>query len=414
MKRIFAYVVALVASVSAFAEGAEGKLRVFGEVSNYVSFQSRNGLTDETGMFFLLPSDQSLNTVGMDLNRFSTTRWLNLDSKLGVKWSGFRVGSFDFGAMMEGNFLCAGDNSCFRLRHAYVRGGYMFRKAGDITALLGQTWHPMAEDKPFCQSLSCGAPFNPYSFAPQLRLDYHPFNYLGVCLAALWQSDYKSTGPAGPSRQYLEWAGMPELFASVSYSFPSGHVKAGLDLLTIKPRLAGEYPLTDVVILVNDKLSTVSAFLYGEYTVAGVKLKGKTVLAESGEHLLLMGGYGLNNLSDIGTATYIPYRNSSSWISAEYEWRSLKGGLMLGYLKNLGSRDVIYSSYFNNGAKNLLHAVRVAPSVEYSYRNFKAAFEYEWTGAQYGSELSYDNGLATKDFRFFSANRITLMVSCSF
>ena len=64
---------------------------------------------------------------------------------------------------------CSGTTfSVVRLRHAYLNLDW-----GTSALLLGQTWHPLYGDvAPQILNLNMGAPFQPFSRAPQIRYRY--------------------------------------------------------------------------------------------------------------------------------------------------------------------------------------------------------------------------------------------------
>ena len=59
--------------------------------------------------------------------------------------------------------------STIRLRHAYFNLDW-----GKTAGLVGQTWHPLFGDvSPQILNLSVGAPFQPFSRAPQIRYRFN-------------------------------------------------------------------------------------------------------------------------------------------------------------------------------------------------------------------------------------------------
>ena len=79
--------------------------------------------------------------------------------------------------------------STVRLRHAYLNLDW-----GKPSLLLGQTWHPLYGDvAPQILNLNMGAPFQPFSRAPQIRFRYKTGD-IQLTGAAIWQSQYLSQG----------------------------------------------------------------------------------------------------------------------------------------------------------------------------------------------------------------------------
>lgn len=415
------------ATPAAFAQEPEstndnGKVKIYGEVSNHASWHSREGLSDETGLFYLLPKEPAINEVGIDLNAASSFNFLGITSRLGVRWDGFSSGNLKLAARIDGDFFCfSGKTPVLRLRNAFVGIGFNHGWAKGLSILAGQTWHPLSVDRPHTFNLSCGAPFNPYSYAPQVKLNYEILPWLGVSAAALWQTNYCSTGPDGQSTQYINWSCTPELYADVNFHVGGFSARAGVDFLSIKPRLLGIYPNSEVYIHVNDKVNTLSPYIYAEYTNGRWNVKGKSIFANSGEHVSLLGGYAIRSMDDNGNFYYSVYRNSSSWVSGQYSWGNLNCSLMLGYVKNLGTGQRIYNQqyiYYYKDAYNFLRAARVTPSVTYTWKkHLQIGLEYELNATQYGSYSDFDywTGLAdSASATWVMDHGITLRLACFF
>lgn len=397
-----------------------GALKIYGEVSNFAAYQSRKGYMDDIGLYYLLPADKNLNEVGMDLNDEASFRFLSLASKLGLDWSGYSSGSMKLSARMEADFYCAnGVKSVLRLRHAYFSAGWNWGKWKAFGITAGQTWHPMAADRPHSLALSCGAPFNPYSYAPQVCLEYPLGDKFGLSLAALWQTNYCSTGPDGYSTQYIEWGCIPEFNFQLAFQSKDWKAKVGANYLSIKPRNNGLYPFTEVYVPVGDKCTSLCAFAYGEYSGERLDIRAKAIYAQSGEHLMMMGGYAITDYNmDTGRYYYTPFNSTSAWLSAGYG-KALKGYLTLAYMQNLGTKETIFSTggiFFNNDAWNLERCFRVAPGIVYQWKHLKVGAEYEYTGARYGDKDSFNlsTGLATENLRWIFAHRFTILLACTF
>ena len=210
-----------------------------------------------------------------------------------------------------------------------------------VNLQLGQAWHPLAADMPDVISLNSGAPFNPFSRTPQIKLDADLGKYFTLTASALWQMQYTSAGPEGASANYLKYAHTPEGYLGLSYH-PNTNLllRAGVDILSISPRHTGT---------VQD-----APFLYLQYMYKDFSLKAKTVFAQAGEHVNLNGGYGVKRINEDGSWEYTPTRNSSSWLSLTYG-KQVKGILFAGYVRNFGTKDAlatnaagdIYGFYFS-------------------------------------------------------------------
>ena len=95
--------------------------------------------------------------------------------------------------------------SVVRLRHAYLNLDW-----GTSALLLGQTWHPLYGDvAPQILNLNMGAPFQPFSRAPQIRYRYKTGD-IQITGAALWQSQYLSQGPEAKVRSTSKTVAYPK------------------------------------------------------------------------------------------------------------------------------------------------------------------------------------------------------------
>ena len=92
-----------------------------------------------------------------------------LYTRLGLDVKGPKLGRAMTSAKVEADFRGSGTSySTIRLRQRLPEPGL-----GTFGSLLGQTWHPLFGDvSPQILNLSVGAPFQPFSRAPQIRYRY--------------------------------------------------------------------------------------------------------------------------------------------------------------------------------------------------------------------------------------------------
>nr|MCR5351717.1 VCBS domain-containing protein [Bacteroidales bacterium] len=259
-------------------------------------------------------------------------------------------------------------------------------------------------------ALNTGAPFGPFSRTPQVTMDLSLSDELTLTAAAIWQMQYVSAGPDGASANYIKYAGTPEAYLGLTFKQNGFLVKAGVDLLSIKPRH------DNGVVKVSDRITTVSPFLYAQYSKGLFAVKAKTIFAQAGEHMNLNGGYGVSAINADGSWEYTPTRNSSTWVSLSYG-KKAQVVLFGGYVQNFGTtEDLIGPLYFSkNSFSNMNRMYRIAP--EFIYNLGKVAFgvEYELTSVQYGTSADMGKrGLATKNLHWVSNNRIQLMAKYTF
>ena len=390
----------------------------YGFVRNYFTYDSRECVAGTGDLFNYLPKDHLWNETAEeaavsgvpreDLNALSTFRFLSLTTRAGLDISGYEWGRTQFGATLEADFYAGLSKTMahpvtgvaqLRLRHAYITLAWDSLRMHDSYArldlLIGQTWHPMTEGLADVLSINGGAPFEPFNRSPQVRFSARLGRYVTLTAAALWQMQYTSVGPSGHSAEYLLYAKTPEGYAGLTFHTDALVLRAGADVLSIRPRRYGS--VNGVTVTVKDRLTTVSPFVFLCYEQSGWTVKAKSVFAQSGEHMALNGGYGVTQVLPDGSWRYTPTRNSSSWISCAYGGKvgkemTLRGSLFGGYVRNFGVSEPLTDAdgdgaadlYFSrNSFPNMERMWRVTPAVEWITGKFHVGCEYELTSVQY-------------------------------
>ena len=443
-------------SVSA-AEKAEPKnnFKFYGFVRNYFIYDSRESVSGTADLFYYLPKDESMKN-GIDINDESSFRFVALTSRLGVDVSGYSVGNVHFGAKIEGDFYAGLSKSSnenatkyfpsngsisgtaqARMRQAYATITWKDLPMGEekkasVGLKIGQAWHPMAGDHPHIFSLEVGAPFGPFSRTPLVQMDANLGDHWVVSAATIWQMQYQSTGPIGNSVLYMKYGKTPEMYAALGYKTKNFLLRAGVDVISIKPRVYGEVTespeSSDVAavkktVRVSDRKTSVLGYVYTQYSYKKFAVKAKTTFGEGGEHMNLMSGYAKVGENADGSWNYAPLRNSSSWLSLIYgkKWQAV---LFLGYVKNFGLAEAASAPlaksdvYFcSNGFSNINQMYRINPQIVYNIGKLNVGLEYQWTSVQYGE---YDGGklneygLADKNLHWVGNNRVNMMVKYNF
>ena len=407
-KKIILAIALLAATLSAAAQENTPKLKWYGFIRNYAVADTRESVYGTEDFFYYVPKDTKM-VDGVDLNAQKTFAFAAITSRLGLDVTGYEVEGWKVGAKIEADFYAGVSGvtgtALFRLRQAYLT-----LAKGSFSAKIGQAWHPMAADMPHVFALNTGAPFGPFSRTPQATLDLKLSSELTLTASAIWQMQYTSAGPNGASADYIKYAGTPEVYLGLGYKANGFAAKAGVDVLSIKPRH------NDGVRKVSDRITTVSPFLYAEYSKGLFAVKAKTIFAQAGEHMNLNGGYGVSAVNGDGSWEYAPTRNSSSWISFSYG-KKAQVVLFGGYVRNFGTaKELVGQLYFSkNSFSNMNRMFRVTPELIYNLGKVAFGLEYELTGVQYGSFGVNDrHGLATENLHWICNNRIQLMVKYTF
>ncbi|MBO4621220.1 MAG: hypothetical protein J5635_00955 [Paludibacteraceae bacterium] len=474
MRKILSICCALVLTLTLSAQEATSKeakkqavkshlkqhYKVYGFVRNYFAFDSRESVSGTGDLYNYMPKDELWNQTEAeaavsgvpreDLNAQSTFRFLSLTTRIGLDIKGYKWRGTEFGGKIEADFYAGlskvtGQTHAvsgvaqFRLRQAYLTLAWdslrMGRDFARIDLLMGQAWHPMAADLCDAIALNSGAPFGPFSRTPQVKMDARLGQFITLTASALWQMQYNSTGPEGQSAEYMLYGMTPEAYLGLSVHTGGFLMRAGADVLSIKPRHLGTVvgnAGNEVKVKVNDRITTASPFLYLQYKQGEFSIKAKSIFAEAGEHMNLNGGYGVKKVNADGSWEYTPTRTSSSWISIVYGGKvgaqedkhpqKLQGILFGGYVQNLGTKDALatkadgslYGFYYPR-VNNMNRMWRLSPTLVWSIGKFQLGCEYEITSVHYGrGGINAATGLADKDLHWVTNHRVQLMTKYNF
>ena len=390
----------------------KAEIKWYGFVRNYFTFDTRESKSGTDELYYYLPLDKSVQADGTDINAHPTMKWSAITSRLGLDIKGYEFGKAKIGGKIEADFYSGlsgvTGTAQFRLRQAYTTINWQ-----KCALKVGQAWHPMAADMVHSTALEIGVPFGPFSRTPQITFDYSldKESNLSLTASAIWQMQYTSGGPEGASANYIKYANTPEMYFGLNYKKGGFLGRAGVDLLSIKPRYKGNAILEDgtkYTALVSDRLTTVSPFVYAQYKKDNFEVKAKSIYAQAGEHMNLNGGYGVSakydGIGEDGHWEYTPTRYSSSWLSLCYG-KKWQGMLFVGYAKNLGTADELYVDKTVNGidlaavnnnylSKNTYANVnsmrRLAPAVVRNWGKLALSFEWQITYVEYGDFFVVD------------------------
>lgn len=405
--------------------------KFYGFIRNYFAFDSRESKSGTKDLFYYIPKDEALNAKGEDMNANPTFRFLAITSRVGLDVKDYQFGKTKVGAKIETDFYCMNGNvAVLRLRQAYATLGWdgLGKDGKQSTSLkIGQAWHPIAADQPYVIDLETGTPFNPFSRTPQVMLDHNFSKNFTLTGGFIWQMQYLSSGPNGASDNYIKYGCTPEFYAGVTFKSNNGFTgRVGMDVLSIKPRWrnsAGDK--------VDDRITTVSPYVYAQYSKNAFAVNAKVVYASAGEHFNMLSGYGVTDVNSDGSWDYAPLHSTASYLSVKYG-RKLQVQGMIGHMKNLGTSKSLYEDPANpgytstknvyisgNGFHNLNQIIRVTPTVVYNLGKLSFGLEYDITSAQYGKyavdgHVNSSNGLVDGDLHWVTNHRLLGMVKFTF
>ena len=431
MKRVFSAIVLMLFVSAGFAQDKVVKAEIYGFIRNYFTYDSRNCVQSNEGLFNMLPNDIKPGaTPGEDLNAIPSVRFLSMTTRFGLNVSGPEIWGAKSTAKIESDFCGASSGTAFnlRIRQAYAKLAW---EKSDL--LVGQAWHPMSGDlMPEVFSLATGAPFNPFNRSPQVRYNYSPIKALTFTASALYQYQYGSVGLDGKtSNTYSRNALVPELFVGMTAKGKHLSGGFGVNASTIAPRVA----IDSLKTRVDERCTSLSAMVFGSLKVDDLTVRAKATYGQNTSHMQQPTGYGVVSEATDGTYAYESMQLGSAWITMMYG-KKLRYGFFAGWMKNFGSAGNAFvdnrvvktdaegnKTYLVDGAKKdgyafvtrnntgLDQAYRFSPIVTYKEKNMTIGLEYEHTAAAYGTYQP--NGTVT-DTHWVANNRVCVMVKYDF
>lgn len=406
MKKLFLLLSLSLIAFNSIAEEVESKngfkLKIYGQVRADLFYNTRANVESVDGLFYSYPMDIKPDAEGNDLNDQDNSNFYLLYSRLGLDVNGPKLGSAKTSAKIEFDFRGSGTTlSLIRLRHAYFNFNW-----GKSSVLAGQTWHPFfGEVSPQMLNLNTGAPFQPFSRAPQVR---YRFNHKGLQLtaSAVWQSQFLSNGPEGKSNKYIKNSCVPEIHFGADYKTSNLIVGAGADMTSLVPRT--QATVNGNTFKVDERITSVSGEIHAKYTTPMWYFAAKSTLASNLTQTSMLGGYGVCDIDPItGQQSYTPTYNSSSWVNVVWG-KKWKVGVFGGYMKNLGTTKEV-SSLIGTGV-DVDQIVCGSAEVTYNLPHWRFGVEYNYTTAWYG-DLNKANG---KIINTHSVDNHRAVVSASF
>ena len=371
----------------------ENSVTFYGFVRNDFYLDTYKGLNAFQDVFYLYPNYIGIDANGKDINDQTTANLISIVTRGGVNI----VGPDIFGAKTTGcievDFAGKPENYLIRLRKAYTLFSWTKTKL-----LVGQTWHPFWGNDafPHIGALNTGTPFQPFNRSPQVRFDYKT-GRLTLTASAVYQQQYLSVGPIGSSNTYQRDAVVPETVLSFEYTKKALTLGAGVDFNRIKPRVSTTGSDTKIY-LADECVNSTSWMAYGKYARGKLMMLLKGYYGQNMAHLTMIGGYGVATYdTQTGKETYTNYGSYSTLFNITYGKKWIPG-LLIGYLKNLGSSDPLAikggkADVWGLGT-NIMDMSRISPSISYCVPKFLLTAEYERTTAAYGiGQFNYHDGL---------------------
>ena len=443
----------------AVKEEIKAHFKPYGFIRTYGFYNTRATKSLSEDLFYFIPLDKEM--VGTsDVNAVGIFGYQAITTRLGLDIKEYRFGNTSIEAKIEADFYClssGGNIGTLRMRQAYAKLSWKPSEKFSHSLLVGQAWHPIAADLVNSIALESGAPFDAFNRSAQIMYNANFGKHVTLTTGFIEQMQYRSSGPDGSTNKYQRYAILPEAYLGLTFKSGGFLGRIGASALSIRPHYGYPKPTTATVTQlatfvdkdgneyqlpvdeatitnVSEKrydewLTTFNAFLFLQYTGKIWQVKAKAILAQSGEHMQLNGGYAATAAKADGISyEYTPTQSLVSFLSGQVGKR-YQFICMAGYQKNLGlagGKEMLDASryYFSgNGFKNINQMMRVSPTFAYNIGKMQFALEYDYTMVQYGGDcdgklsLGTDfnkDGTVTQSLHWVSNHHILAMAKFNF
>jgi hypothetical protein len=378
-----------------------------GFVKTDIFYDTRQTVNIREGHFLLYPENESPDANGRDVNAKSSLNILSIQSRLKGAISGPDAFKAKTSGVIEADFF-GNENSSFsdlnglRLRHAFVKMNW---KSTEL--LVGQYWHPMfvAESFPGVISFNTGAPFQPFSRNPQIRLtkSLGDLKFIGTVYS---QRDFTSIGPeykyennlysstAVASSKYLRNSGVPNLHFQFQFNPDSSEhlFGAGIDFKSLLPESYSVNYNKTAKFQSSEKINCLSGFVFAKLNFKPIAVRLEGIYAQNAYDMVMIGGYVVEQVDDslTGAKSFANLNTASVWLDFNTKGKKFQFGMFAGYTRNLGTKNNIkLDSYYKKEVyyargSNIDNVYRVAPRVVFISGKLEIALEIEHTVATYG------------------------------
>lgn len=374
------------------------KISLSGFVKSDFIYDSRETVNIREGHLLLYPAPEKFDRNSVDINANPNFNILAIQSRLRVTVEGPEILGAKAASIIEGAFFgnTNSDINGFRLRHAFVKLDW---KSNSLIA--GQYWHPLFIEEVFPDviSFNTGIPFAPFSRNPQIRISQNLKN-LKVSFTAASQRDFAGIGPYGVSSQYLRNSAVPIFNLNAKYISKNFVFGSGVNYQKLKPEneTEGNYKSESTI-------SSITFIGFAKYATEIFSIKLEGIYGQNTYDLLMLGGYAVSAIDQVAfEKTYTNIKTFSAWADISYGTR-IKGGLFVGYSKNLGAGSEVVGDIYSRGS-DINNLFRISPRVEFNFQPLKFAAEIEYTSAAYGvpnSKLIVENSKHVSNTRILTA-----------
>ena len=358
---------------------AQYKVDIYGFVRADYIFDSRQSAQAREYQLNLYPLDKKLDANGQDINASGASNFLSIVSRLGVKASGPEVWGAKTTATIEGDFFGNTDATIglLRLRHAYANLSWE-----NTNLTMGQTWYPsfIPEVFPGVANFNTGIMFNPFGWAPQIKVNQKLSDGLSLEMAAYKDRPFPAptvgnTASNSPSFNSV----LPTMHAKLQYKNSNFLMGAAAEYRSLKPVIESGGLAS------NETLNSTAFLAYLKYSNEKITAKAYGITGGNLYHLVMIGGFaGYNHPNNV--ETYKPIKTTAAWVDISSNNPKIAPGVFFGYTKNSGTEEGFKNLYTRGITdKRALDKVwRASARVDFKQNKFKVSPELEYTVATYG------------------------------
>lgn len=356
-----------------------------GFVKTDIFYDTRQMAGAREGALVLYPKPVDLDDHGKDVNAYPSMNLLSIHTRLAIATPSLTIRNANVQGFIEADFM-GNENANFadlnglRLRHAYGKIAW-----SNTELLFGQYWHPFffVQSCPRVIAINTGAPFQPLSRNPQLRIT-HKIGHYSVVGAIFSQQDFASQGPDGQSPKYLRNAGLPNLHIQIQRNdSTAAFFGIGADYKMIRPEEFSIDAETGARFKSTARLKSFSLMGVVQLDFRPISLRSAALYAQNPYDILMIGGYAVASDPAMGRRSFSNQQTASAWVDVQSKGNRFLWGTFLGLTRNLGAGQPITDEQYSRGA-NIAYVYRMAPRAQYRLNRLWCSLEYERTTVAYG------------------------------
>lgn len=374
----------LVPSASKAQEDEKLSVKISGHIWAESIFDTRQTISAREGDVLLFPAKEMPDANGEDINAKANFNMLNIHSRTRLNITAPRFLNAKVSGLLEGDFVGSANDKIglFRLRHAMVKLNW-----AKTELLAGQYWHPMFTLDVYPQVVSWGGalPYFPLERSAQLRYSYSASDNSKFSIAASTQLDFKSTGPNGPSTEYIRNSAIPEFNMTYVLGLKSNFlIGANVGYKTLKPQLF--YTVGSLTYKSKESIGSYHFNLFSKIKIDKVAVRLGAIYGQNLYDFVMLGGYGVSGTNSKGEDKYTSFRTGSSWFDFDSGMlgKNVDLGLFAGYTKNYGTEKRITGAVYARGT-DIDYSYRISPRIIYGSGNVKFRGEVSYDAAAYGT-----------------------------